>query len=293
MTSDPIPEALSTRWNLPGLDLDLDGCPLVMGIVNVTPDSFSDGGQFLDVDRAVAHGLRLLEEGADLLDIGGESTRPGADPVSAEAERERVIPVIAGILDARQDAVISVDTMKASVAEAALDAGARIINDVSAGRFDAEMLPLAARSRAGLVLMHMQGTPRTMQDDPVYADVVGEVSAFLRARLQAALDAGVDKDAVVFDPGIGFGKTLDHNLELMANLPELERAAGRPLLLGVSRKRWIAGVTGRAVEDRLAGSLGGLAACFYGGAKILRVHDVLSSCDAVKVLYRIRQKNRT
>ncbi|MCC5845302.1 MAG: dihydropteroate synthase [Verrucomicrobia bacterium] len=270
----------------------LGGCPRVMGIVNVTPDSFSDGGTFLAADHAVAHGLRLLDEGADLLDIGGESTRPGAEPVSADAECERVMPVVKGILRARPDAVISVDTTKARVAEAALEAGALIVNDVSGGRFDPEMFPLAARTGAGLVIMHMRGTPRTMQDRPVYDDVVAEVAAFFRERLTAAAAAGVRKEAVVFDPGIGFGKTLEHNLDLMANLPALSDAAGRPLLLGVSRKRWVGEITGRGVGDRLAGSLGGLAACVEGGAKILRVHDVLSSCDVVRVLYRIRQKQR-
>ncbi|MCH8528187.1 MAG: dihydropteroate synthase [Kiritimatiellae bacterium] len=292
MAAESLAPNQSAPWALPGRELMLGGCPRVMGIVNVTPDSFSDGGTFLAADHAVAHGLRLLDEGADLLDIGGESTRPGAEPVSADAECERVMPVVKGILRARPDAVISVDTTKARVAEAALEAGALIVNDVSGGRFDPEMFPLAARTGAGLVIMHMRGTPRTMQDRPVYDDVVAEVAAFFRERLTAAAAAGVRKEAVVFDPGIGFGKTLEHNLDLMANLPALSDAAGRPLLLGVSRKRWVGEITGRGVGDRLAGSLGGLAACVEGGAKILRVHDVLSSCDVVRVLYRIRQKQR-
>ncbi len=286
------PDQKNLLWALPGRELDLSGRPLVMGIVNVTPDSFSDGGRFLAADRAVSHGLRLLEEGADILDVGGESTRPGSVPVSAEAECGRVMPVIEGILRARPEAVISVDTTKAGVAEAALEAGALIVNDVSGCRFDPDMLPLAARTGAGLVMMHMQGTPRTMQDRPVYDDVLAEVGAFFRQRLAAAAAAGVREEAVVFDPGIGFGKTLENNLDLMANVPALSAAAGRPLLLGVSRKRWIGEVTGRGVEDRLAGSLGGLSACVAGGAKILRVHDVLSSCDVVRVLYRIKQKQR-
>lgn len=276
-------------WWVSGRHLNLAGCPRVMGIVNVTPDSFSDGGRFLETERAVAHGLQLLEEGADLLDLGGESTRPGAEPVSAEEECARVIPVLEGLLRKRPEALISVDTRKAAVAEAALTAGARIVNDVSGGRDDPAMLPLVARRGAGLVMMHMQGTPRTMQDRPLYRDVVAEVSAFFQERLAAARAAGIPESAVVFDPGIGFGKTLEHNLALMANLPALTRATGRPLLLGVSRKRWIGEVTGRDVGDRLAGSLGGLAACMQGGAKILRVHDVLSSCDVVRVLYSIQQ----
>ena len=277
-------------WSVSGRHLNLAGCPRVMGIVNVTPDSFSDGGRFLETERAVAHGLRLLEEGADLLDLGGESTRPGAEPVSAEEECARVIPVLEGLLRKRPEALISVDTRKAAVAEAALTAGARIVNDVSGGRDDPAMLPLVARRGAGLVMMHMQGTPRTMQDQPQYRDVVAEVGAFFQERLSAACAAGIPESAVVFDPGIGFGKTLEHNLALMANLPALTRATGRPLLLGVSRKRWIGEVTGRDVGDRLAGSLGGLAACIQGGAKILRVHDVMSSCDVVRVLYRIIQQ---
>ena len=292
MTAQSIPSQESGRWVLPGRVLRLDACPLVMGIVNVTPDSFSDGGRFLSAEAGVAHGLSLLDEGADILDIGGESTRPGAEPVSAGEECGRVIPVIEGILRERPEALISVDTTKAGVAEAALQAGARIVNDVSGGRFDDAMLPLVGRTGAGLVLMHMLGTPRTMQENPVYGDVVEAVAEFFRQRLAAAFAAGIAAEAVVLDPGIGFGKTLDHNLELMANLPALSAAAGRPLLLGVSRKRWIGAVTGREVGDRLAGSLGGLAACVNGGAKILRVHDVLSSCDVVRVLYRIKQKQR-
>lgn len=279
----------SHLWRLPSGALDLGGCPRIMGIVNVTPDSFSDGGRFLDCGRAVRQGLRLLEEGADILDIGGESTRPGAEPVTAEEECRRVLPVIEGLMDSAPGAILSIDTTKASVAEAALRAGAQIINDVSAGRFDPAMLPLAAEYRAGLSLMHMRGEPRTMQNDPHYGDILDEVGAFLEARREAAMQAGVSPAAMVFDPGIGFGKTLEHNLTLMANLPKLSQRIQRPLLLGVSRKRWIGDITGRAVDDRLAGSLAGLAACVQRGAKILRVHDVLSSCDVVRVLYKIEQ----
>jgi dihydropteroate synthase len=257
-----------------------------MGIVNTTPDSFSDGGRFIDPDRAVAHGLRLLEEGADILDIGGESTRPGAEPVDAEEEQRRTEPVIRRILEQVPDAIVSIDTSKACVAEAALHAGARIINDVTAGQGDPDMLPLAAQTGAGLVLMHMQGTPRTMQEHPTYEDVVQEVRIALRERLHTALQAGVAAEQVVLDPGIGFGKTLEHNLELIRNLRELQ-LEGRPLLLGVSRKRWLQELTGREVDQRLAASLAGLAACVEQGAKIMRVHDVIESCDMVRILDKV------
>lgn len=282
--------AAADVWRVKGRTLDLSGCPLVMGIVNVTPDSFSDGGCFDTEAGGIAHGLTLLEEGADVLDIGGESTRPGAEPVGVGEELRRVVPVVRGILRARPDAVISVDTMKAEVAAAALEAGAVIVNDVSGGRADAEMFGLVAGTGAGMVVMHMRGMPKDMQENPVYGDVVGEVGDFFRERRAAAEAAGVGGESLVFDPGIGFGKRLEHNLALMAGLPGLAACAGRPLLLGVSRKRWIGEITGRGVGERLAGSLGGLAACVQGGAKILRVHDVLSSCDVVRVLYRIEQE---
>lgn len=282
--------AAADVWRVKGRTLDLSGCPLVMGIVNVTPDSFSDGGCFDTEAGGIAHGLTLLEEGADVLDIGGESTRPGAEPVGVGEELRRVVPVVRGILRARPDAVISVDTMKAEVAAAALEAGAVIVNDVSGGRADAGMFGVVAGTGAGMVVMHMRGMPKDMQDNPVYGDVVGEVGDFFRERRAAAEAAGVGGESLVFDPGIGFGKRLEHNLALMAGLPGLAACAGRPLLLGVSRKRWIGEITGRGVGERLAGSLGGLAACVQGGAKILRVHDVLSSCDVVRVLYRIEQE---
>jgi len=264
----------------------------IMGIVNTTPDSFSDGGKFLDAERAVEQGLRLLSEGADILDIGGESTRPGADPVSAEEERARTEPVIRGILQQMPEACISIDTSKASVAKAALEAGAEIVNDITAGYGDADMLPLVATTGAGLVLMHMQGRPQTMQNNPVYDDVVAEVRSFLAERLEAAEQAGISPEQVVLDPGIGFGKTLEHNLTLMRNLKHLE-VNGRPLLLGVSRKRWLGDLTGRTVDDRLAASLAGVAACIQHGAKIMRVHDVIESCDVARVMDRINISTST
>ncbi|WFB35923.1 dihydropteroate synthase [Kiritimatiellota bacterium B12222] len=265
--------------------------PLVMGIVNVTPDSFSDGGAFLDSSLAIAHGCQLAAEGADILDIGGESTRPGARAVTAEEEQERVVPVIAGLRKALPEMLISIDSSKASVAEAAVEVGADIINDVSAGLGDPGMLPLAARTGVGLVLMHMQGTPSSMQTQPHYDDVLAEVGAFLSERVEAALAAGVVPEQLCLDPGIGFGKTLEHNLTLIAGLSRL-KGLGYPLLLGVSRKRWLGELTGREVDNRLAASLAGAASCIFHGANILRVHDVIESCDLVRILDRVEKTSQ-
>jgi len=274
------------HWKLRGQVLDLAPRSWVMGIVNLTPDSFSDGGRFENAEAGVAHAAALLAEGADFLDFGGESTRPGAEPVPEAEELRRVIPVLQRVAAEMPGALLSIDTAKASVARAAIAAGAGIINDVTAGR-DPGMLPLAAEQGAGLVLMHMQGEPRTMQSAPHYQDVVEEVGDFFLRRLEAAVAAGVDPEQIVFDPGIGFGKTLEHNLALMRAIPALTARVGRPLLLGVSRKRWLGDITGRTVNDRLAASLGGLAACICHGAKILRVHDVMSSCDVARILDRV------
>lgn len=261
---------------------------LIMGVVNVTPDSFSDGGKFLDADRAIAHGLRLADQGADILDIGGESTRPGAAPVSAEEEISRVIPVMKSLRQKCPELLISIDTSKASVGAEALDSGADILNDVTAGQGDAGMLSLAAESGAGLVLMHMQGRPQTMQKNPQYEHVISDLRNFFSERLRASENAGVKREQIALDPGIGFGKTLEHNLQLIAGLSAFWEF-GCPLLLGVSRKRWIGELTGREVEDRCAGSLAGAAACVNGGANILRVHDVIDSCDLVKILDKVNQ----
>ena len=257
---------------------------LVMGIVNVTPDSFSDGGRFAEPEAAVAHGLELVGQGADLLDVGGESTRPGSQPVPLEEELRRVVPVVSE-LAARAGVPISVDTSKAEVARQALGAGAHVVNDVTALLGDPDMAAVVRDFRAGVVLMHMQGTPATMQQAPTYADVVAEVTAFLQARLQAALDVGIAAEQVVIDPGIGFGKTAGHNLELLARLVELRRL-GRPVCLGVSRKGFLGRLLVRPTEQRLAGSLA--AACFAlgrGAAQVLRVHDVAETRDAV-IVYR-------
>lgn len=275
-------------WKARNRRLDAAERTRIMGVLNTTPDSFSDGGRFLDPGPAVARGLDMLAQGADILDIGGESTRPGAGAVSVEEEIRRVVPVVEALRRRAPDALLSVDTSKAAVAEAALAAGADILNDVTAGLGDPDMLALAARTGAGLVLMHMRGTPRTMQRNPEYADVVAEVRDHLAERVRAAEAAGVARERLVLDPGVGFGKRLEHNLALIAGLGELA-ALGRPLLLGVSRKRWLGDLTGRGVGDRMAASLAGAAAGVERGAHIIRVHDVIESCDMVRVIDSIRK----
>ena len=251
-----------------------------MGIVNVTPDSFSDGGLFLDSDAAIAHGHELLAEGADILDIGGESTRPGAEPVDADEEIRRVVPVIEAL--AADGARISIDTTKAAVAQRALAAGATIVNDVAALRFDPELAGVTAEAGATCVLMHMLGEPRTMQDDPRYDEVVADVKAFLEERLAYAVAQGIAEEKVWLDPGIGFGKTLEHNLELIARLDEIV-AIGRPVVFGASRKSFLGKLTGRQVDERLAGTIATNIIAYENGARIFRVHDVAASVDALQV----------
>jgi dihydropteroate synthase len=245
---------------------------LVMGIVNVTPDSFSDGGRYLDHRAAVAHGLALAAEGADLLDVGGESTRPGAAYVEEAVELDRVLPVVEA-LAAATDVPVSIDTRKAAVARAALRAGAALVNDVSAGRDDPELLGVAAEAKAPVVLMHMRGTPATMQDDPRYQDVVAEVEAFLAERCAAAEDAGVASEALVVDPGIGFGKRDEHNYALLADLARLTRL-GHPLLVGTSRKGFIGRALDLPMHERLEGTAATVVWAVERGARIVRVHDV-------------------
>src|SRR4051812_9063779 len=254
--------------------------PLVMGIVNVTPDSFSDGGLFLDSTAAVAHGRDLLDEGADILDIGGESTRPGATSVTLDQELARVMPVIEALVE--QGATISIDTTKAEVARRALDAGATIVNDVAAFRFDPEIAAVTADHGATCVLMHMLGEPRTMQEDPHYDEVVSDVKAFLEERLEYATAQGVPEDRIWLDPGIGFGKTLAHNLELIARLDEIV-AIGRPVVFGASRKSFLGKLTGRHVDERLAGTIAANIIAHEHGARVFRVHDVGPTVDALKV----------
>jgi dihydropteroate synthase len=254
--------------------------PLVMGIVNVTPDSFSDGGLFLDADAAIAQGRRLIAEGADMLDIGGESTRPGAEPVGADEELGRVLPVIEAL--AADGARISIDTVKAEVAKRALEAGATIVNDVSAFRFDPELAGLTADAGATCVLMHMLGEPRTMQKDPRYDEVVSDVKAFLEERIAYAVGEGVAEDRIWVDPGIGFGKTAGHNLELIGRLDEIV-AIGRPVVFGASRKSFLGKLTGRQVDERLAGTIAANIIAYERGARVFRVHDVAPTVDALKV----------
>ena len=262
--------------------------PLVMGIVNVTPDSFFDGGRYCDPQEAVAHAVRLIEEGADLLDIGAESTRPGAVPVDEEEERRRLIPIVEAI--AKTVSVpISVDTSKAAVARAALDVGAVMVNDVTALRGDGTMADVVADAEAGLVLMHMQGTPQTMQQSPHYKDVVSDIVQFLAERAQWAIDHGVARDRIVIDPGIGFGKTLQHNLDLLANLHAF-RHLGFPLLVGPSRKGFIGQLTDQSVDARAWGTASVIALAVQEGANILRVHDVGPMKDVVNVAIAIARR---
>jgi dihydropteroate synthase len=259
---------------------------LLMGIINVTPDSFYDGGKRFDSSKAVADGLGLVEAGADMVDVGGESTRPGAPPVSMEEELRRVLPVVQG-LRRTVKVPISIDTYKARVARAALTEGADIVNDISALRFDAEMAALVAREKVPVVLMHMQGTPQTMQAEPRYDNVLREVQDFLAARAGFALDAGVERDQIILDPGIGFGKTLDHNLTLFKGLPSLA-SLGHPLLVGASRKAFIGKILDVEPHERLEGSLAAAVAAVFGGAHIIRVHDVKETWRALRVADAIR-----
>ena len=259
-------------WKIRSRELDLTRRAVVMGIINATPDSFSDGGQFLDHEAACAHGLALVEGGAEILDIGGESTRPGSEGVSAEEETHRVLPVIEALRRAT-DGIISIDTSKASVARAALEAGADIINDVTGLRGDPQMSALAAEFRAGVVIMHMQGSPLTMQSAPSYGDVVAEVGEFFRHSLEGAVASGLDPMSIAFDPGIGFGKTPAHNLALLAGLESFV-PLGRPILLGVSRKSILGHLAkSSAMEDRLWPGVALTVLCRERGARIFRVHE--------------------
>ncbi|HET7624706.1 MAG TPA: dihydropteroate synthase [Verrucomicrobiae bacterium] len=254
---------------------------LIMGIVNVTPDSFSDGGKFFDTDAAIAHAIALVENGADILDIGGESTRPHATPVDTAEELRRVIPVIEQ-LAAEVNVPISVDTMKPDVARAALNAGASLVNDVAANRENDEMRRVVADAGAGYVLMHMQGTPQTMQNCPTYSDVVREVGEFFSARLKRLSDCGLGADQIILDVGIGFGKTLEHNLQLLGALKDFAKLQ-RPLLLGVSRKHFIAKLLGAEISGRLPASLACACLAVEAGAQIIRTHDVAETKQAVRM----------
>lgn len=258
----------------------------IMGVLNVTPDSFSDGGRYVNPDAAVAHALSMVEQGADVLDIGAESTKPGAVPIDEEEERRRLIPIVRTIC--RQTAIpVSIDTTKASIAQQALDVGAVLINDISALRFDARMGDVVAKSGAGLILMHMQGTPQTMQHGAQYIDVVEEVQEFLKRRLEAAKEAGIHPHRILLDPGIGFGKNCRHNLVLLDRLDAF-RTLGRPLVVGVSRKAFIGKMLGRPIDERLMGTAGAVAVAVMKGARMVRVHDVAPIRDVVKIVEAIQ-----
>jgi dihydropteroate synthase len=254
----------------------------IMGVVNITPDSFSDGGTFDDAAAAIAHARRLATEGAAIVDIGGESTRPGAAPVPEAEELRRVLPVVEGLAAQDLPVRISIDTMKLSVARAAVDAGATYVNDVSAFRHDPDMAGLVADRGLDCCLMHMLGEPRTMQQDPRYGDVVDDVKAFLEARMRAAVTAGVPEERIQLDPGIGFGKTLEHNLELLRRLEELT-ALGRPIVVGTSRKSFLGRLTGRDVTERVHATVATNVIAFERGARVFRVHDVAATADALAV----------
>ena len=272
----------ATSWRLRTRTLHFTSQPLLMGIVNVTPDSFSDGGEFFSPEAAVGRAVKLLEDGADILDIGGESTRPYADSVSADEEAARVIPVIAGTLLKRPKAIVSIDTSKAEVARVALELGVEIINDVTGLTGDPAMIDVVRDSGVGVCVMHMQGTPRTMQDSPTYGDVVGEVKEYLRVRRDALLAAGIERERICLDPGIGFGKTHQHNITLMVHCSEFHEL-GCPQLVGHSRKGFIGKLIGDKEADRTAGTIGGALALATQGVQILRVHDVLAVRQALAV----------
>jgi dihydropteroate synthase len=277
-----------SSWRIQDTSYDLASRGMIMGVLNVTPDSFSDGGRFFDTGQAVQHGLEMIAEGADILDIGGESTRPGAEPVDEQEEIRRVTPVIAALRQ-QTPALLSIDTMKPAVARAALDAGADIINDVTGFR-DAGMVRTAVTSRAGLVVMHMQGEPGTMQEHPTYTDVVAEVAAFFEERLRTLGEAGIADERIALDPGIGFGKTLEHNIELLRTLPRLQ-VRHRPLVIGLSRKSMIAKLLGdKSMEKRLWPTVALTAWLREMGAEVVRVHDVKPNVQSMRMIEAIRHQ---
>ncbi|HXI74486.1 MAG TPA: dihydropteroate synthase [Pyrinomonadaceae bacterium] len=278
-------------WKFRDHIFDLSRHGLIMGVLNVTPDSFSDGAKFFTVEKAVEHGLEMAEEGAQIIDVGGESTRPGSERVAAEEEMRRVIHVIEK-LRAKIDILISIDTSKAEVAHAAIQAGASIVNDVTGGRGDKEMMPLVAESKSGFIIVHMQGNPRTMQMEPRYTDVVSEVADFFRQQRARAIEYGIDPMAIAFDPGIGFGKTLEHNLELLAHLEQL-RVHDRPLAVGVSRKSFLVKLIGSSdMEDRLAPAVALTSLLRARGADVFRVHDVKKNANALRVTEAMLQRTK-
>ena len=276
-------------WKIGERALDVSRHGLIMGVLNVTPDSFSDGDEFLSTDKAVERGLQMAAEGAHIIDVGGESTHPGSQPVTADEELRRIIPVIED-LRRNLDVTISIDTSKAEVARAAIQAGASIVNDVTGGRGDDQMLPLVAETKSAFIIMHMQGIPRTMQIQPRYSDVVAEISEFFRQQYAVAIGLNIDPMAIAFDPGIGFGKTLEHNLELLAQLERL-RAHDRALVVGVSRKSSLGKLIGSPdIKDRLAPGLALTALLRARGADVFRVHDVKENVYALQVTEAVLQR---
>ena len=276
-------------WKIGDRIFDLSRQGLIMGVLNITPNSFSDGGNFFDAENAVAHGLRMAAEGAHLIDVGGESTRPGAEAVAPEEELRRVIPVVEQ-LRRKSEVIISIDTSKADVARAAIRAGASIVNDVTGGRGDQEMMPLIAETKSAFIIMHMQGIPQTMQIAPQYTNVVSEVFDFFRQQYARAIVYSIDPMAIAFDPGIGFGKTLEHNLELLAQLERL-RACDRPIVIGVSRKSFLGKViNSEQMSDRLAPAVALTSLLRTRGADVLRVHDVKENVNALKMTEAILQR---
>ena len=276
-------------WKIGDRIFDLSRQGLIMGVLNITPNSFSDGGNFFDAENAVAHGLRMAAEGAHLIDVGGESTRPGAEAVAPEEELRRVIPVVEQ-LRRKSEVIISIDTSKADVARAAIRAGASIVNDVTGGRGDQEMMPLIAETKSAFIIMHMQGIPQTMQSAPQYTNVVSEVFDFFRQQYARAIVYSIDPMAIAFDPGIGFGKTLEHNLELLAQLERL-RACDRPIVIGVSRKSFLGKlINSEQMSDRLAPAVALTSLLRTRGADVLRVHDVKENVNALKITEAILQR---
>ena len=276
-------------WTIGNRVFDVSRHGLIMGVLNITPDSFSDGGEFFTSDRAIEQGLRMAADGADIIDVGGESTRPGSEPIDADEELRRVIAVIEN-LRAKIDVPISIDTSKAAVARAAIEVGASIVNDVTGGRGDERMLPVVAETKSALIVMHMQGTPRTMQVRPRYTDVVEEISEFFRQQYARAIGLNIDPMAIAFDPGIGFGKTLEHNLELLARLEQL-RPHDRPLMVGVSRKSLLGKLVGSPnISDRLIPGLALTSLLRARGADVFRVHDVKENVRALRVAEAILQR---
>ena len=276
-------------WKIGDRVFDVSQQGLIMGVLNVTPDSFSDAGEFFTAERAIEHGLRMAAEGAHIIDIGGESTRPGAESVAAEEELRRVVPVIER-LRAKTDVVISIDTSKTQVARTAVQVGASIVNDVTGGRDDKEMMPLIAETKSAFIIVHMQGTPRTMQIEPRYADVVSEIADFFRQQYARAIGYSIDPMAIAFDPGIGFGKMLEHNIELLAQLEQL-RVHDRPLAVGVSRKSFLSKLIGSpAINDRLAPAVALTSLLRARGADVFRVHDVKENVSALRATEAILQR---